>query len=154
MYITFTEKSALVPLSVYQVTGFAAEARLSTAWAAAGVRQRQHVDCRMGCMEPRRSERWYRRWSPRARLIAAVVAVAVSVILASALTEVLWGCDGNCSLIQCSTTSPCITRLGKFTTGNVCGLEGTLCDSNLLWPDCYCRTRISGTTPSCACRVF
>lgn len=105
-------------------------------------------------MEAPPSDRWYRRWSPRARLVGAVVAVAVAIILASAFWEVLWGCDGNCSLIQCTPTSPCIHRLGKFTTGNICGMEGTQCDWNILWPDCYCQVRLSGNTPSCSCIVF
>lgn len=104
-------------------------------------------------METRRSERWYRRWSRR-RLVVTAIAVVVVAILASAFTEVLWGCDGICSLVQCSPTSPCIHRLGKFATGNVCGLEGALCDKNVLWFDCHCLTRLSGGTPSCECRVF
>jgi prepilin-type N-terminal cleavage/methylation domain-containing protein len=76
-------------------------------------------------------------------LIEILVVVAIGGVL---ITLTLFGlsCDGTCASVPCSETAPCTFAGNTYTIGNACaaGVEGSVCDSNGLFPDCVCRNSV------------
>ena len=84
-----------------------------------------------------------RRFGLGFTLIEIIIVVAICGIL---ITVTLFGlsCNGNCASVPCSETAPCVVGGLNYPIGTMCaaGVEGSVCDTNGLFPDCVCRNSV------------